>query len=216
MHVIAVVGNKGGSGKSTLSRHLAVAGVEAGQTVLLLDADAQQSAAETWARVRDLETPVVVQTTPDKLERMLDGARKEGVDLVVVDTPPASGRASLTAIKAADLVLVPVRPSLDDVAPTAITRDLLKFAPGAMAKTVAVINAVPPQGKGLADEAEEALEDLGFTVAPQRISARNAFIHAANAGRTVAEVRPKDEGATEMARLWAFVSKRLKSKKGKS
>lgn len=209
MHVIAVVGNKGGSGKSTLSRHLAVAGVADGLTVLLLDADMQQSAAGTWATVRGLETPVVVQTTPDTLERMIDSARGEGVDLVVIDTPPASGRASLSAIKVADLVLVPVRPSLDDIAPTAITKDLLELPPGYLSKALVVINAVPPQGKALADEAEEALKHMGFAVCPHRIGARNSFIHAANAGRTVAEIKPKDEGASELKRVWAVVAKRL-------
>ena len=89
MRVLAMASQKGGSGKTTLSGHLAVQAQRAGAgPVCLIDIDPQGSLADWWNE-REAEMPAFAQTTVARLASDLEVLRQQGFRLAVIDTPPA-------------------------------------------------------------------------------------------------------------------------------
>lgn len=127
MKTIAIVSRKGGSGKSTLAIHLAVAAVIDGREVAIVDLDPQASCAK-WSDSRESETPVVVSAQASRLDKVLSAAKDEGADLVFIDTSPHAETAALAAIRAANLILIPCRPTILDLRAIDDTVDLIKLA----------------------------------------------------------------------------------------
>jgi chromosome partitioning protein len=113
--MLALISQKGGSGKTTLALHLAVIAQEAGLRTLLADCDPQRSAAGCW-RARAATTPELVETTPDQLRTVVEAAQADGVALVVVDTRPSVERDTAEVARVADFSLIPTRPSILDSA----------------------------------------------------------------------------------------------------
>lgn len=111
--VIAVLNEKGGSGKTTLSTNLARAFQEAGKDVLLVDTDAQQSALSWWEVQEDFDLPVMayIGTSVDRWLR----ANASHVDIVIVDGEPRTIAKMERWVQAADVVLMPVQPSVVDM-----------------------------------------------------------------------------------------------------
>ena len=87
MKTIAILSNKGGTGKTTLAIHLAVAAEQASKRTAVLDLDPQDSAT-TWGEARGKDTPAVVPTHARHLPRMLDAANQNGTEIAIVDTAP--------------------------------------------------------------------------------------------------------------------------------
>ena len=135
MKVLGLLSRKGGSGKTTLAVHLAVAAQASGRRVLLVDLDPQGSAAAWW-RARTAETPELEAATPDRLPALLDAARKAGVDLVVVDTRPSVEADAAQVAALSDFVLVPTRPAILDLRAILATLDIVKGASVPVAPTV--------------------------------------------------------------------------------
>ena len=106
MWTVAILSQKGGSGKTTLALHLGVAAERAGQVAAVIDLDPQASAAQ-WKDSRPIETPVVVSMPAARLAQALDTARGAGADLALIDSAPHAGDDALAAAEAADLVLYP-------------------------------------------------------------------------------------------------------------
>lgn len=135
MRTISLVSTKGGCGKTALSCALAVR-----FDAVLLDLDPQASACR-WRDRRDDKEPVVTDVAPARLRPTLDALAEQGVDVVVIDTPPRSETAALEAVRAADLVVVPCRAQIVDVETVSNTLALLTLARSPLA--VAVLVAVP-------------------------------------------------------------------------
>ena len=115
MKTILIAAQKGGAGKTTLTRNLAVAAAEDGRHVLCLDLDPQGS-LRGWWESREADSPSMLDRDPLPAEiRAAIGAARERFDLCIIDTPPAASEWLAEAIDAADLVLIPVRPSPDDL-----------------------------------------------------------------------------------------------------
>lgn len=205
MIVIALISQKGGAGKTTLATNLAVAAELAGQNTLLVDLDPQASATG-WAHSRETDTPVAVAAQAEDLEQVLATAREHGGALCIVDTAPHAEAPALAAARAADLVLVPCRPSAFDIRAVAAS---LRIAQLAKTPTAAVLCGVPPRGT-LATDAHEILERQGFTVAPTRIGHRIAYVHAATAGLGVQEYRPTSTATREIAQLYDWTIQRTR------
>lgn len=115
MKTLVIAAQKGGAGKTTLARNLAVAAAQDGQRVLALDLDPQQS-FRAWWQGRESDAPMMLaeDPTPHALRATLDAAQGS-FDLVVIDTPPAAPSWLTETLKVADLALIPVRPSPDDL-----------------------------------------------------------------------------------------------------
>ncbi len=197
MKTIAVISQKGGSGKTTLSLNLAIAASRAGQQVILIDLDPQQSAAR-WARLRTDDAPVIMSGHAPNLAGLIDKARSAGADLVVIDTAPKSESASLVAAKLADLIIIPCQPSSLDLDAVADTVNIAKLA-GKPA--VFVLNGCKA-GSSLADMAADALADYVLPIAQVRIGSRVAFIKSLTAGQGVVEYEPNGPSAREINALY--------------
>src|SRR3954454_15431056 len=111
MKTVAVAINKGGTGKTTTTKSVATAAAAAGFNVLVLDMDSQENSRKWGGRRKaqppDKLFPLVKFTTKASLAEELEQAKRAGCDLVIIDTPPGRSSESVSAVEAADLVLIP-------------------------------------------------------------------------------------------------------------
>jgi chromosome partitioning protein len=209
MRVIVFASQKGGSGKTTLSGHIAVeAGRQGAGPVALIDTDPQGSLAKWW-NVRQDPNPAFIQSVFSNLFQDLDKARDEGFRLVVIDTPPAVTRAISEVVGFADLVVAPTRPSPHDLRAVGPTVDI---ASARGKPLVFVVNGATPKAR-ITSEAAIALSQHG-TVAPTVIHHRVDYAAAMIDGRTVMEIDPYCKSATEISELWQYLDRRLKRAEG--
>lgn len=112
MKVIGVLSQKGGSGKTTISIHLAVSAAMEGKKVAIIDTDPQKSAV-AWGEARDesLESPVVAQCEAFRVKEAVEAAEADGFDLVVIDAPPYLSPEVTHIADVSDFILIPVRPT---------------------------------------------------------------------------------------------------------
>lgn len=199
MKIVALIAQKGGVGKTTLAVNLAVA---AGPKTALFDLDPQESAV-IWADRRKAETPHVEFLTERRLPDGIAAAKKAGFTLAIIDTPPAAGPQAFTAAEAADLVLIPCRPSLVDLDAIRRTAQLIKSA---KITAYVVFNAAPPGATTLLEDARAIVEATGLAVAPVVLRERSAYRGAWPMGKGVSETEPKGKAAEEIAILkkWVF------------
>src|SRR5438552_252614 len=109
MRTVAITINKGGVGKTTLTKSLATAATQVGLNVLVLDMDTQQNAT-SWGRRREKKNktlPLVRFTTEHDLAGELQRAASAGCDLVFIDTPPGRNSEAPAAVEVSDLILIP-------------------------------------------------------------------------------------------------------------
>ena len=206
MPTIAIVSQKGGSGKTTLAVHLATRAAQAKHESCVIDTDPQATAA-AWSDWRGDSLPVVVTSPPARLGRTIEGARKNGVDFVVIDTPPHADAAAREAIKAADLVLIPSKPRAFDLHALEPIADLISFA---KKPAFVVLNSVPAGATVLTKDAKEAAKGMGLKLCPVTLGDRAAFHRSSAKGETAAEIDPDGKAAKEVERLWKWASKKLK------
>lgn len=204
MRVLALASQKGGSGKTTLSGHLAVQAQLAGAgPVVLIDIDPQGSLADWWNE-RETDYPAFAQTTVARLASDLEILRQQGFKLAVIDTPPAITMAIQSVIGVSELIVVPTRPSPHDLRAVGATVDLCERAGKPL---IFVVNAATPKAK-ITSEAAVALSQHG-TVAPVTLHHRTDYAASMIDGRTVMEVDPQGKSAEEIRSLWSYVSDRL-------
>lgn len=198
MHVVVVANQKGGAGKTTVTRNLAVA---AGEDVAIVDRDPQGSVTAWWNR-RKAEAPALVPVT-GTLAETLDALREAGARLVFVDTPPAANADLAGIIAEADLVLIPVRPSPDDLDAVGPTLDLIAAAQ----KPFCFILTQATARTRLALEAVPELAQHG-RVAPVVMHTRQDYPTAALSGLGVTEVG-ETAAAAEVQQLLTYVMTQL-------
>ncbi|USI73222.1 ParA family protein [Sphingomonas morindae] len=204
MRVLALASQKGGSGKTTLSGHLAVQAERMGAgPVVLIDIDPQGSLADWWNE-REAETPAFAQTSVARLAADLDQLRQQGFKLAVIDTPPAITMAIQSVVQVAELILIPTRPSPHDLRAVGATVELCERSGKPL---LFVVNAATPKAR-ITQEAVIALSQHG-TVAPVMLHHRVDFAASMIDGRTVMEVDAASRSAGEVADLWTYVSDRL-------
>ena len=198
MQVVVVANQKGGAGKTTVTRNLAVA---AGEDVAIVDRDPQGSVTAWWNR-REAETPALVPVT-GTLAETLDALREAGARLVFVDTPPAANADLAGIIALGDLIVIPVRPSPDDLDAVGPTLDLIAEARKAFCFVLTQATA----RTRLALEAVPELAQHG-RVAPVVLHTRQDYPTAALAGLGVTEIGDT-AAATEIKQLLAYVMTQL-------
>lgn len=204
MKVIVLAQQKGGSGKSTLAAHLAVAADMTGTRTVILDTDPQGTLAEWW-RARGADTPALAAGTLEELPGRLTALKAAGYRLAIVDTPGASTPAVAAVVGLADLVLVPVRPSPNDLRALGPTLATVRAA-GRPFRFV--LNGVNHRSRLMA-QAIAALSEHG-TVARAFIAARTDLVASMTDGRTALETAPGSPGAAEIRALWTYVRTQLK------
>lgn len=204
MRVLAMASQKGGSGKTTLSGHLAVQAQMSGAgPVVLIDIDPQGSLSDWWNE-RTAEYPAFAQTTVARLAADLEVLRQQGFRLAMIDTPPAITMAIQSVIAVAELIVIPTRPSPHDLRAVGATVDLCERAGKPL---LFVVNGATPKAR-ITSEAAVALSQHG-TVAPITIHHRTDFAASMIDGRTVMEVDGKGRSSQEIEALWTYISDRL-------
>ncbi len=205
MKVLSILAQKGGSGKTTLATAIAVAAQADGKSVAIIDLDPQATACK-WGDRRKAD-PVIVSIQAARLIHALATARENGADLVIIDTPPRAADAAMVAAQSADLILIPCRPTINDLETIPTTKALIGGA-GGEARIAVILNGVPPQGTQR-QQAEDAIRDMGLPVYPVAIGHRAAFVHAAVSGKSAAEIEPSSKAAQEIEQLYKFTCKLL-------
>lgn len=205
MRTIAIISQKGGAGKTTTAINLAVAAEQAKRATVIIDLDPQASAS-AWGDSRAQSTPIIASIQPARLTATLETARTHRAKFAVIDTAPHAESPALAAARAADLVLIPCRPSVLDLRAISASADLAQLAG---TRAIAVLCAVPARGP-LAVEAKVAIEAHGLTVAPMQVGHRAAYVHAMTAGEGVLEHAPKSKASTEIQKLFRWAWKEAK------
>jgi chromosome partitioning protein len=185
---VVVTSLKGGSGKSTIVVNLAV---EAAGTVATVDIDSPQGSLSHWWNARTAETPVFVDTlTPT------------GIDYLFVDTPPQ--RPDPATIQAADLIIIPVKPSPNDLRAVGET---LAVVERLQKPFCFVITMAKPRTR-IAMNALQVLAQYG-KVAPVMLGDRVDFAESMIDGLAVRELSPRSKSAEEITQLWSYVTSLL-------
>lgn len=206
---LVIAQQKGGSGKTTLAAHLAVAFARKGRRVAILDVDPQGSLGQ-WFEIRERRlgedgAGLTMRTASGW------GAKREARlltrdhDLVLIDMPPRSDLEARNVIESADLVAVPVQPTPVDLWATQATLELVeKGGPNA----VLVINRAPPRAQTTGQMLEK-LAEIGLDALSARIGNRVAFGSTMGIGSTVMETYPGSKAALEVEAVTAELEKHL-------
>lgn len=205
MKILAIAMQKGGVGKSTLTRSLAVAASAAGYNVLALDMDAQQSTTQ-WRDRREAPLPAVMFSTENELPKRLEQASKAGCDLVIIDTPPARSTEAPAAVEAADLVLVPCTPDIEAYEQLPRTARLARTTGKAAA---VVLTMGQPNSQSEERIAREVFATMGIPMVEAVIHRFKVHREASRDGVTATELEPDSKAAQEIGALWSWVSAEL-------
>ncbi len=208
MRTIALLTQKGGAGRTTLAASLAVAAAQAGERVIALDLDPQASLSR-WGRRREAaNAPNKVMIEPLEGERLprlraiVEGLAGVGFTIAIFDTPGADNAAARFVTEAADLCLLPTRPTCLDVEATAATFRAVFLA---KRKAAFVLNQCPPTYRSSrTSESAKGLTRLGVLAEPL-LYARMDFQDAIAAGLGVTEYARNGRAAQEVGALWNWV-----------
>lgn len=204
MKVWAVITQKGGSGKTTIALHLAIMAEAHGLSTAVIDIDPQQSAVR-WARIRDQESPRVLPALASEVNRTLTDLRRQQTDLAIIDTSPRANKECLEIARIADLIIVPVRPSILDLPAVQDTLQMLKAA-NRLDRVAIVLNSVATSTNESRD-ANSVLKNMGHLV-PVQLGERVDYRRALTGGKGVTEFAPGSRAAQEIEGLYEALAKR--------
>jgi chromosome partitioning protein len=205
MKVLALICQKGGTAKTTTAINLAVEAMAYGLEVAVIDLDPQVSACD-WKDIRGDEPPVVVATPVPHLPRALKAAADTGADLVLVDTAGRTNDAAIAAARVADLVLIPLQPSLIDLKTLGATLEIIRL--GGNRPTKGLLTRV--KAAGTRHEATTAwLQEQGVEVCPAMLGERVTYQDAYAQGRGVVETEPAGKAALEIRQVYEYISRLL-------
>jgi len=202
MWTIVFANQKGGVAKTTLAGHVGVAASMAGERVVFMDTDPQGSLSHWW-NAREAEDVAFAAAQLDDLPAQLRALGDEGYTVAIIDTPPAVTATIAAVVAAADLVVVPTRPSPHDLRAVGATVALCGTS-----RPVFVISGAAHRAR-LTAQAAIALSQFG-AVAPVIVHQRIDYAASMVDGRTIQELDPRGKGAGEIASLWSYIDERLK------
>jgi chromosome partitioning protein len=227
-YVIAVLNQKGGVGKSTLSTNLSTAYARRGRRVLLADSD-PQGTARNWRSAGPEATAgdesekafpdVVGADTAESIETLTGAEIAGAFDVVVIDGPPGvstskagggPGDVTVAALKAADLVLIPVRPSGADLWATSDLAELVQTRQDATGSPDAAFVVMQADARtNVAKEIGPALEELGIPALDARCGFRVAYTKALGKGLAVEDIQPGGKAAGEIEAITQEIETRF-------
>jgi chromosome partitioning protein len=196
--IITIAQQKGGAGKTTMAAHLAVAWASSGKRrVAIVDIDPQGSLTQ-WYKMRvqrmgEEDTNLTLSSISGWRVRSEIDRLKHTHDLIVIDSPPHTDAEARTAIRAADLVVVPLQPSPMDVWATTATITMCKQE---RVPVKMVLNRVHPQAK-----LTEAVSGEMIGLTANRFGNRIIFAGALMHGMGVTEAQPNSLAADEVRAL---------------
>ena len=195
--VLTIANRKGGAGKSTCAAHIAIEASKSGLEVILIDMDPQKT-LEMWWGKRDGENPYLIDTSEPDLMDIIEKLRVKKFDLCIIDTPGDASMNAISGIKAADLVLIPSKPTAPDL--TAIGRTI-SMVEESKKKFCFVITQGINRAKATL-QAASVLSQFG-ALAPSVISNRVSYASAMGQGESASS---GDKVAEEEIRLvWDFI-----------
>ncbi|MFO1154812.1 MAG: hypothetical protein U1E42_14295 [Rhodospirillales bacterium] len=205
MQIYALISQKGGTGKSTLARQFAVLAGEA-EPSLLIDRDPQRTTTNWWARRQDLaplpERPDLIDVDGTSLTAAAAALRRKPAGTLFIDTRPAVEEPEAEAARIADLVVVPVRPSPDDLEAVGETLKILRRLDK---RAVLIVNAAKTASR--ATTARAALSRYPVPVCPIHVADRTVYLDASLEGRGVGEMRgaAAREARDELRQVWTWI-----------
>jgi chromosome partitioning protein len=204
MRTITFASAKGGAGKSTLSASLGVAAMQAGEKPYLIDMDPQGSLA-AWGARRASDDPPVDRIDAVRLPNALLGLAGAGYTLAIIDTAGVDSVAASAAMKAADLVIIPARPSTLDLE---ASRPTLAALARLDRPYCFVLNACPAGRVARIEDASRALSLLGVLAVPPIVQ-RADHVDAIGLGLGVTEMKTDGKAGAEMVALWTWINRRM-------
>jgi chromosome partitioning protein len=205
MKVISLICQKGGTSKTTTAINLAVEAVACGLEVALIDLDPQVSACD-WKDIRGEKAPVVAATPVPHLDRALKAAAGAGADLAIVDTAGRTNDAAAAAARAADIILIPLQPSLIDLKTLGATLEIIRLAGSKPAR--ALLTRVRSAGTRH-EETTVWLQSQGVEVLPPSLGERVTYQDAYAQGLGVLEAEPAGKAAEEIRQVYLYISSLL-------
>ena len=206
MTTVTTVANlKGGVGKSTTAIHLATAAQMAGISTVIIDIDPDQQAAAKWGDSRTAAQPPVLSAVYSRLPQSIAEAERGGAELVLIDTAAFEQKILTAAVQVAHLVLIPCRPTAQDVQYLTATTDIV----AAHQKPAAIVlNQVEPRLPET-EQARTLITKLGLALSPMYLSKAVAYQRAIAAGLGVTEFEPTGKAAQEILSLLDWMSRLL-------
>lgn len=202
MKTIVIASRKGGTGKTTTTRNLAVSLIKRDHKVLLIDTDSQGSLT-LWWKARKAEDVNFVITPTELLGTVIANAEKANYDYVIIDTPPESNDVILGTVAYADYVLIPTKAGADDLRAIGQTVSLVKE----LKKPYAfVLNEISPNTT-ITRQAAEALSQFGV-LAPSQCR-RVVHAEASASGLTCIDLRLSSSASREVYALTDYVLQQL-------
>lgn len=207
--MITVAQQKGGAGKTTIAAHIAIALMQKGNKVALIDIDPQASLTK-WHEIRNKNfgdgfTGVTFRATSGWRINSEIMNLKNDFDYIIVDSPPHMEIDAKSAIRASDLLLIPIQPSPTDLWATKATLDLAKSEG---IKHMLIMNRVTPNSKLAIDIAKQLDNPLKAT-----LGNRVAFASCMMDGKCVTEVSPNNVASQEIKKLVGEVEAIFKKEK---
>jgi chromosome partitioning protein len=204
MHKIAAGNPKGGTGKSSILINLFCQALAAGESAALLDMDTLQGTSDGWGKRRGLNgRNEICKVEAHQLESKLQELEAAGIAWCFLDLPGRNAAAANAGMKAADLILVPARPTDTDVEASI---PIIQSAKAAQKNYAFVMSLAPPQGNALrARKVAEILREGGHPVALPIIVQRLIVSDAYSLGKGANEFEPGGESAAEFADLFNWV-----------
>jgi chromosome partitioning protein len=201
--ILACVGQKGGTGKTTTAISVAVEFVARGRKVLLVDTDPQGSVL-TWADVaveNGAEHTPAVCALGAQLRQQL-APHREAYDVVVIDCPPQHGERQRAALMVADVAILPSGPDPTEVWGITASADLVREAMAVRpALRVAVLITRTDRRTVLGATSRGTLEALALPVLEAQLSRRVTYPEAIASGRGPTSYDPRSVAAREVKRL---------------
>ncbi len=207
MVIVSVLARKGGTGKSTAVRCLAVEALKAGRRVVIVDTDPQPTCHRWWQRrtAAGIDVPLVVLPNAGNLAAQIESLRQRQVDLVLIDTPPTAAPVVHAALEVSTAALVITRPNPEDLESV---QESLRVAKAQQRRTGVALWQAPPDKRVRAVAlAREALEAMGASVCPTAISASVSYPYAYAEGLTPQEREPEGRARAELAEVWAWLQR---------
>ncbi len=213
MNVIVFASRKGGSGKSTLTAHLAAHVHKPSRRCLLIDADPQGSLT-LWHKLRGANEPPL-KTATRAVGEIVAAARRDGYDWVFIDTPPNMSAVVEDAVRNATMVIIPARPGVFDVN---AVQETIQTCRSARKPYAVVINGAPAPRDGVESRivtiAREALAKFRAPVWSGQITNRADLLLALGHGEGAGEYYADGRAASEISRLWAAIERSVKAIRG--